>query len=69
MYEPKVQMSESDYITVDAMDKFPNYQVQIYHNDNMQLAMVNSRKINIFGNHVGNNSSNPLVDTRRYKVN
>ena len=69
MYDPEAQMPESDYFTIDAMDKVISYQVQMYHNDNMQRAMVNSREIETFGNRVGNTSSNPLVDTRRYKVN
>ena len=62
-------MSEYDDFTVYAMDKFINTKVQISHNDTMQHAVVNSRKIYAFGNPVGKYHSNHLLDMRRYEVN
>ena len=62
------QMPDSDEFTVDEMDKFINTKVQISHNDTMQHAVVNSRKIYAFGNPVGKYHSNHLLDMRRYEV-
>ena len=61
-------MAESDCLTIDAMDKFLNYQVKITHNDTMQRPIVKYRKRDDFDNPVGNSCLNYFLDTRRYEV-
>ena len=57
-YDPEAQVTYSDDLNVDAMDKIINAQLQIAHNGTMKLSIVKYRKRYFFGNPIGIFNSN-----------
>jgi hypothetical protein len=59
---------ESNNFMLDAFDKYIGAQLDLPLHDAMASATIVARKRDHGGNPIGNSNSNPLLDTRVYKV-
>ena len=61
-------MPEVDDITPEAMKNYIGAEIMIYHGDTVSQGSVRRRKRDVEGNTIGGVNSNPIFDTRTYKV-
>ena len=66
--EPDAAMPEADDFTHDAYDKYLNAEVLLPKGNGYESGKVVSRKRNSDGDPIGKSNSNPILDTRIYRV-
>ena len=66
--EHQTHMPEVGDIAHEKMDKYIGAQIMISHGDTVAQGSVRHRKRDVEGNTIGRANSNPILDTRTYKV-